>query len=208
MLAQFYDLVTQATMELQQFGQNSFELGCSTPLGFLGVAVQDTRTFLVGLQNILAIHLRKPPIALNLASPEMIDTPNDFLSAMKGVHRYFFISVQSAVESAAQEICENRLIKGLTGEKALRRALRFLPKEERNQWRQFYEGLKVIRNECAHPSSGIVQDSDLKKVRDAGLDFLVSGRKTSINCNKYLPVAKRAHACIAALQCSRDLPTD
>lgn len=203
MLNQFYKVSTQAAMQLQQFGENTFELGRPTPLGFLGVAIQDTRTFLVGLQNILALHLRKPPLTLSLRSPETMDTPNDFLYAMKAVHRYFFISVQTAIEAAAQKVCDDRFVTGLTGEKAFRRALKFLKKEEQGGWRLFYEGLKVMRNKCAHPSLGDVQDSELSKLRNGGLDFLVSGRKIAINCTKYLPVAERARACIAALQEAR-----
>jgi hypothetical protein len=92
MLNQFYDVTTKATMELQSFGETTFELNRSSTLGFVGIAIQDTRTLLVGLQNILAIHLGKPSLKLDLRSPESIDAPNDFLSAMKSVHRYFFIS--------------------------------------------------------------------------------------------------------------------
>jgi hypothetical protein len=133
MLNEFYDVTTKAAMELQSFGETTFELNRSSTLGFVGTAVQDTRTLLVGLQNILAIHFDKPFLKLNLRSPESIDTPNDFLSAMKSIHRYFFISIQTALEAAAQRICESRQIHGVIGERAFRRALSGLQKTKRDE---------------------------------------------------------------------------
>ncbi len=200
MLDQFYDLTTKATLELQSFGENTFELNKSTALGFVGTAVQDTRTLLVGLQNILAVHLGKPVLKLDLSIPDNIDAPNDFLSAMKSVHRYFFISIQTGLEAAAQRICEERQIHGVKGEKAFRRALSGLQKQTQDKWRFFYEGLKIMRNECAHVSINELHPGSLKKLHDAGLGFFVSNRGISINCQKYLPVAERATACIRELQ--------
>jgi len=199
-LEQFYDLITKATLELQTFGRNTFELSKSSTLGFVGEAVQDTRTLLLGLQNILAIHLSKPVITLDLGQPVSINTPNDFLSAMKSVHRYFFISIQTGLEAAAQKICEERKIQGVKGEKAFRRALSGLQKQRRNEWRFFYEGLKIMRNESAHVSINELHPESLKQLHYAGLDFLVSNGRISINCQKYLPVAERATECIRDLQ--------
>ena len=200
MLEQFFDLITRATLELQTFGRETFELNKSSALGFVGVAVQDTRTLLVGLQNILAIHLNKPVLRLDLSSQESINAPNDFLSAMKSVHRYFFISIQTGLEAAAQKICEERKIQGIKSEKAFRRALSGLQKQKQDEWRFFYEGVKIMRNECAHVSISELHPKSLKKLHDAGLDFLVLKGKISINCQKYLPVAERATACIRDLQ--------
>lgn len=138
MLEQFYQLITNASLELQKFGEKSFELNKSSILGFLGIAVQDTRTLMVGLQNILAQHLSKPFLKLNLRSPKSIDEPNDFLSAMKSIHRYFFISIQAGLEAAAQGICEERRILNVNGEKAFRLVLSKLQKDKQNEWKSFY----------------------------------------------------------------------
>lgn len=204
MLDQFYDLTTRASLELQRFGENTFELNKSSTLGFVGTVVQDTRTLLVGLQNILAMHLGKPALKLDLSSPNSIDAPNDFLSAMKSVHRYFFISIQTGLEAAAQRICEERQIQSVKGEKAFRRALSGLQKQKQDEWRFFYEGLKIMRNECAHVSINKIHPGSLKKLQDAGLGFLVSNQEISINCQKYLPVAERATACIRELKQAED----
>lgn len=200
MLNDFYNVTTKAAMELQSFGETTFELNNSSTLGFVGTAVQDTRALLVGLQNILAIHLGKPYLKLNLRSPDSIDAPNDFLSVMKSVHRFFFISLQTSLEAAAQRICENRQIHNVTGERAFRRALSGLQKTKRDEWRLFYEGLKILRNECAHVSLSDLHPGSLKKLRAAGFSSLLSDGKISINCQKYLPIAKRATECVQALQ--------
>jgi len=203
MLEQFYESVTKASLDLQTFGKNTFELNKSSTLGFVGIAVQDTRTLLVGLQNILAIHFNKPTLKLNLSLPESIDAPNDFLSAMKSVHRYFFISIQTGLEAAAQKICEERQIQGVKGGKAFRRTLSSLQKQKQDKCRFFYEGLKIMRNECAHVSTKELHPGSLKKLHDAGLDFLISNGKISINCQMYLTVAERATECIRDLQQSK-----
>lgn len=196
----FYDLTSQTALELQAFGQSSFKLGHPAPMGYLGVAVQDTRALLVGLQNILALHQGKSPITINLSSPESMEANNDFLSAMKAVHRCFFISVQTAIEAAAQQFCEERGITRHSGEKAFNRAVKSVEKPACTEWKAFYTGLKVVRNECAHPSLGVLLDTDVKKLADAGLANLVSEGRLSINCGKYLPIVERARKCISALE--------
>ena len=204
MLEEFYDSITRASLDLQTFGENTFELNKSSTLGFVGIALQDTRTLLVGLQNILATHLGKPALKLDLSSPQNMNTPNDFLSAMKSVHRHFFISILTGLDAAAQRICEQRQIRGVKSEKAFRRALSGLQKQKQDEWRFFYQGLKIMRNECAHVSINRLHSGQLKKLNDAGLGFLVVNREISINCQKYLPVAERATACIRDLQHAKD----
>jgi hypothetical protein len=109
-------------------------------------------------------------------------------------------SIQTALEAAAQRICESRQIHGVKGERAFRRALSGLQKTKQGEWRLFYEGLKIMRNECAHVSLSNLHPNSLKKLKDAGFSYLLSDGKISINCQKYLPVAKRATECILALQ--------
>lgn len=199
LLEAFYDSITKDIFELQSFGSETFELGKSSTLGFVGIAVQDTRTLLVGLQNILAVHLKRPAVQLQLGTPENIDTSNDFLSAMKGVHRYFFIVIQSALEAAAQKVLEEKGIDGVNGERAFRRVLSSLEKGVREEWAFFYEGLKVLRNESAHVSKHELHEKAVEKLQKAGLDFLVSDGKLTIRSERYVSISERATACVRDL---------
>jgi hypothetical protein len=205
-LNQFYDEITQTAFSLQKFGETSFELKASSLQGFVGVSVQDTRTLLVGMQNILANYLAKPQLKLDLGIPDKMDSSNDFLSAMKSVHRYFFISILTSLDAAAEKICKETLNVKLKGEPAFIKALSKLKSQEKSKWKLFYDGLKIVRNECAHPSLSELHEKQVEKLINAGLDFLVFEGKFSISCSKYLPVSEMALECVSALKCIKIAP--
>lgn len=197
---QFYNLISQEVISLRELGISEFKHSKGTPKGFLGIALQDTSTLLIGLQNILALSLKKDAIILDVGSPENIDTPNDVLSAMISIHRYFIISIQTSIESAAERICETHDIHCRKGEKAFRKVLSLVDSETNKKWKRFYEALKLIRNECAHPSTGNIDENSYLKLKDSGLQFLLSGKSISINCSKYKKITVLANACISDLE--------
>lgn len=195
----FYNEITQTVFALQKFGETSFELNKSTLHGFVGISIQDTRTFLVGLQNILGNRLGKPQLKLNIGIPENMEANNDFLSAMKSAHRFFFISILTSLDAVGETICRERMHLKLRGESAFIKALSRLKSQEQAQWKLFYEGLKLVRNECAHPSLRDLHKKQIEKIIKAGLGFLISEGEFSINCSKYIPVSERAYECVSAL---------
>lgn len=202
----FYSEITQTVFSLQKFGETSFELNKSSLHGLVGISIQDTRTLLVGMQNILANYLKKPRIELNLSIPENIESNNDFLSAMKSVHRYFFISILTSLDAAAERICKESFHIKLKGEHAFRKALSKLKSQEQSKWKSFYDGLKIIRNECAHPSLSDPHEKQIEKLINAGLGFLVFEGKFSISCSKYLPISEKAYECVSALKTIKIAP--
>jgi len=196
----FYNEITQTVLEMQKLGETSFELRKSSLHGFLGISIQDTRTLLVGMQNILANYLGKPRVELNLVIPENMKSDNDFLSAMKSVHRYFFISILTSLDAAAEKICKESLHLKRRGERAFIKVLSKLKSQDQTKWKFFYDGLKIIRNECAHPSLRDIHEKQVEKLNNAGLGFLIIEGKLGISCSKYLPVSKKAYECITALK--------
>lgn len=199
-LNQFYNEITQTALSLQKFGEASFELNKSSYQGFVGIATQDTRTLLVGMQNILANHLGKPYLNLAIGMPNKIDDSNDFFSAMKSIHRYFFISILSSIEAAAEQICKDYLNTNPKGERAFIKVLSKLKSQEKTTWKLFYDSLKIIRNECAHPSTSELHIKEIEKLTSSGLDFLVFKGKIGINCLMYQPVAEKVLECISVLK--------
>lgn len=195
----FYNEITQTAFSLQKFGETSFELNKPSLHGFVGISIQDTRALLVGLQNILANCLGKPQLKLNIGKPENMESNNDFLSAMKSVHRYFFISILTSLDAVAERICKESLHIKSRGESAFIKALSRLKSQEQSQWKLFYEGLKIVRNECAHPSLSDLHEKQIEKVINAGLGFLISEGKFSISCSKYIPISEKAYECVSAL---------
>ncbi|OHB62854.1 MAG: hypothetical protein A2Y76_03265 [Planctomycetes bacterium RBG_13_60_9] len=199
-LDNFYNEITPTALTLQKFGETSFELNKSSLHGFVGISIQDTRTLLVGLQNILANCLGKPQLQLNIGKPEGVQANNDFLSAMKSVHRYFFISILTSLDAVGERICKESFHLKLRGESAFTKALSRLKSQEQTQWKLLYEGLKIVRNECAHPSLSDLHQKQIEKLIKGGLSFLINEGKFSISCSKYIPVSERAYECVSALK--------
>ncbi|HMN24381.1 MAG TPA: hypothetical protein PKE38_07770 [Ignavibacteriaceae bacterium] len=199
-LEQFYNEITQTVISLQKFGETSFELNRASYQGYVGITTQDTLTLLVGMQNILSNHLGKPYLKLAIGRPEKIDSSNNFFSAMKGIHRYFFISILSSIDAASEQICKDYLNINPKGERAYHKVLSKLKSPQQLKWKLFYESLKIIRNECAHPSKSKLHIKEIEKLTNAGLDFLIFEGKIGINCPKYQPVAEKALECISVLK--------
>jgi len=195
-----YKGITNTCIDLTNFGQDNFQLGQSSVKGYVGVAAQDTITLLVGLQNIIADMLEKPRLRLNLDPIISMNENHQFLTAMKAIHRYFFMSIQSGIEAASEKLCKNELGKNLKHDKAFYKALSCLTPDKQNQWKAFFEGLKVVRNECSHPSNGEIHAGSISKLNAAELDFLIKENHWAINCTKYKSVFIRAAQCITDLE--------
>ena len=200
MLDKFYEYITHETIELRKYGKEKFDGARNTPYGFLGVALQDTTTLMIGIQNIVAINLGRDMIKMDFGSPKSINDPeNNIFSALKGIHRYFFISVLSSMDASGERICENKNISNKKGEKAFNKALQFIENSDREEIKTFYDSIKILRNECAHSSTGKVHHQSTQKIKKAGLVLLVSGNEIKVNCGKYNRVVEIAYNCISKM---------
>ena len=114
MLDIVYKQITSTTLEYQKYGVDKFGDTSGTPHGFLGVVVADVATLLVGVQNILANHLSAPSIKMDFGNPKSIKDKSQLFSALKAIHRYFSISLLTAIESASGRLCSGKGYPGAT----------------------------------------------------------------------------------------------
>jgi hypothetical protein len=201
MIDYLYKVITDSTIKYQKYGIENFDNSSGTPHGFLGVVVADVSTLLIGFQNILANHLDAPTLNLDVGNPKNISESNQFLSALKTVHRYFSISLQTAIESAAERLCSERGYPGTYyGEKAFRKVVQEVNKKKRSECEIFYEAVKVIRNACAHSFDGELNKYDKEKLKNADLGFLIEGDRLVMNSARYQPITEKANECITLLK--------